>query len=85
MFEMADKGVGRIWVEDGDPTQNCTNAKEAMSRVCCQLFKIPPRSPDLNPIENLFNVVSQTLRRTLLTRTLQKRPTKNFNKELYKL
>ena len=58
IFEMAYKGVGRIWVQDGDPSQNCTKAEEAMSRVCCQLLKISPRSPDLNPIENLFNVVS---------------------------
>ena len=25
-----NKGVGRIWVQDGDPSQNCTKAKEAM-------------------------------------------------------
>ena len=35
MFEMADKGVGHIWVQDGDPSQNCRKANEAMSPVCC--------------------------------------------------
>ena len=32
-------------------------AYEAMESVSCRLFKTPPRFPDLNPIENIFNLI----------------------------
>ena len=62
MFEKAGKGESRLWVQDGDPCQNSGTAKAAMERVNATLFKIPARSPDLNPIENFFNIVSNRLR-----------------------
>ena len=40
----------RLWIQDGDPTQNSGIAQKAMKRVNAQLLKIPPRSPDKNPI-----------------------------------
>ena len=51
MFQTADKGNSRIWVQDGDPSQNSAIAKSAMSRANSTLLKLPPRSPDLHPIE----------------------------------
>ena len=38
-----------------------------MDRANCQLLKIPPRSPDLNPIENIFKLVSDALRKQAIT------------------
>ena len=32
-----------------------------MRQINCQMFSIPSRSPDLNPIENVFNLVRQQL------------------------
>lgn len=32
-----------------------------MARCHCELLKIPPRSPDLNPIENIFHIASKKL------------------------
>ena len=49
-----------------------------MSRVCCQLLKIPPRSPDLNPIENLFNVVPQTLKKDAINQNITKETYEEF-------
>ena len=37
-----------------------------MARCHCELLKIPPRSPDLNPIENIFNIVSRKLEKDAL-------------------
>ena len=82
MFAMADERVGCIWVQDGDPSQNCTKAKEAMSRVFSQLLKIPPRSPDLNPIENLFNVVSQTLKKDAIEQNITKETYEEFQQRV---
>ena len=82
MFAMADKQAVRIWVEDGDPSQNCTKAKEAMLRVFSQLLKILPRSPDLNPIENLFNVVSQTLKKDAIKQNITKETYEEFQQRV---
>mgnify|MGYP002804063147 CR=1 FL=1 len=67
MFAVADKGALRLWVQDGDPSQNSAMARAAMVRANCQLLKIPARSPDLNPIENIFKLVSDALRKQAIT------------------
>ena len=40
---------------DNDPSQNSGTACQAMEEVEAELHKIPPQSPDLNPIENTFH------------------------------
>lgn len=37
-----------------------------MARCNSELLKIPPRSPDLNPIENIFNIVLKKLEKDAL-------------------
>ena len=61
MFVESKKGDTRLFIQDNDPSQNSAVAKIALQRVSTQLFKIPPRSPDLNPIENMFKSVSDNL------------------------
>ena len=51
----------RIFVMDNDPSQNSGPACEAMEEVEAERHKIPPRSPDLNPIENIFHVLRNLL------------------------
>ena len=46
---------------DGDPSQNSKAAREEIARLGYVHLKIPPRSPDLNPIENVFNQVQVKL------------------------
>ena len=72
MFVNADKGPRRLWIQDGDPSQNSAVARAAMTRANCELIKIPPRSPDLNPIENVFKHVSDALREQAITLQIQK-------------
>ena len=50
-----------VFVQDGDPSQNSKAAKTALSKIGAVQFSIPPRSPDLNPIENVFNLVEKKL------------------------
>ena len=37
-----------------------------MARCHCEPLKIPPRSPDLNPIENIFHIASKKLEKNTL-------------------
>ena len=53
---------GRKWfVMDNDPSQRSLAARKAIKKECCELFSIPARSPDLNPIENMFHLVKKQL------------------------
>ena len=51
----------RFWIQDGDPSQNSKLAKQTIIIVNSELLPIPPRSPDLNPIGNVFKQVKATL------------------------
>lgn len=42
---------------DNDPLQTSAKAMAALKKLCITLQHIPPRPPDLNPIENMFNIV----------------------------
>ena len=55
---------------DGCPRQNCKKALQAISKVGGQVFSIPARSPDLNPIENLFNLVVKALKKEAIHKNI---------------
>ena len=78
MFATADKGPRRLWLQDGDPSQNSNKARMAMERARCELLKIPPRSPDLNPIENIFELVSDALREQAIRLQITKETYEEF-------
>ena len=48
--------------QDGCPVQNSKKEKQALDTVGAIKFSIPPRSPDFNPIENIFSYVKSELR-----------------------
>ena len=56
MFKNSANPKGKLFLQDGDPSQNSKIACEAMDSGC-RLFKIPPCSPDLNLIENMFDLI----------------------------
>eukprot|EP00795_Rhopilema_esculentum_P005758 gene5758-11032_t len=51
----------RCWIKDGDPSQHSVLALNAMRELNSELLSIPPRSPDTNPIENLFGIAKRML------------------------
>ena len=62
VFEKCDVQPSEgLWLQDGDPRQNSKKAKEAWEELGCSVFNIPARSPDLNPIENIFHIVRERL------------------------
>ena len=48
---------------NGDPLQNSKLSKQAIARIGGKAFTIRTRSPDINPIENLFNQVRGKLKK----------------------
>ena len=61
MFQRAKKNASRLWIQDGDPSQNSAVARRSFKKMNAQLISIPPRSPDVNPIENIFHIVKKKL------------------------
>lgn len=58
-FNNTSNPRGKLFLQDGDPSQNSLKAKNAMSDIGARVFPIPPRSPDINPIENFFHLVKK--------------------------
>jgi hypothetical protein len=53
---------------DNCPCQNSKVALLALDSIECTQHKIPARSPDLNPIENIFHVVKKQLEEMRLSK-----------------
>lgn len=70
--EMFEHSKSNVLLQDGDPSQNSAMAREAMESIGCKLFKIPARSPDLNPIVNIFHLISNQLKRDALDKGIKK-------------
>lgn len=69
---------GRYFMQDNGPSQNSHIANEAFEQVKAILFKIPPRSLDLNPIENIFNLASKKIRLDPKNRGSRRKTWHNF-------
>ena len=68
----------RLFLMDNDPVQNSSPCKKIISSLGFSLLKIPARSPDLNPIENLFGAVKKTLRAQAVERGLGRESFQEF-------
>ena len=64
-------GQSRLFLQDGDPSQNSERVRNTLSDMNVTIFNIPPRSPDLNPIENVFKLLADTLRRDALENNIE--------------
>ena len=51
----------RIFIMDNCPCQTSKVAMKALEHIEAEMHVIPPRSPDLNPIENIFHIVKKEL------------------------
>jgi len=61
-----------VWLQDGDKSQNSAEAKVAMHAMDANVVQsIPARSPDLNPIENMFHLVKAHLTQQAIQRNIE--------------
>jgi transposase len=72
----------KMFLQDNDPSQNSAAAVAAVLRAGFTQVRIPPRSPDLNPIENLFACVKRELRFDAVERGLQRESFGEFEKRV---
>ena len=82
LFELAGKGNSRLWMQDGEPSQNSALAKAATARVNSTVIKLPPRSPDLHVIENVFAIVNSQLRKQARDRKIRRETFEEFKGRL---
>ena len=65
-------GKGNTILQDCCPFQNSAAARAGFNQAEVDVFNIPPRSPDLNPIENVFNNVRKDLHRQAIDQNIRK-------------
>ena len=78
LFQRSGKNTTK-WLQDGDPFQNSAAAKKAMENMEATLVLIPPRSPDLNPIENVFAFVKKELKMQVIDNNIEKETIQQFS------
>ena len=79
IFSKSANPRGMLFLQDGDPSQNSKLARDAISSVGARLFSIPARSPDLNPIENMFNLVRTKLHGDALDKNITRETFEQFS------
>ena len=55
------------FLQDGDPSQNSAVARRALDEIGAMIFAIPPRSPDLNPVEHFFHLTNMELKKDTIS------------------
>ena len=81
-FENSINPVLKRFLMDGCPRQNSKTALRAVARIGGLVFKIPPRSPDLNPIENFFNLVVQKLNNEAIEKDITDETFQSFSERV---
>ena len=82
MFVESKKGNTRLFIQDNDPSQNSAVAKTALQQVSAKLLKIPPCSPDLNPVESMFKSVSDDLHDSVIEEQLERESFTQFKQRV---
>ena len=83
-FQASTNPRAMRFLQDRDPSQNSTKAQRALQDVGTLLFRIPARSPDLNPIENIFTIVSAKLERDALRKQITHETFEQFSDRVEK-
>ena len=73
---------GKLFLQDGDSRQNSAAAKRALDDVDAKLLSIPPISPHINPIENLFHLIQSKLGRDALERNITNENFERFSERV---
>ena len=64
-------GGKHIFIKENNPSQSSRAAMNALRDVEGDLLKIPAGSPDLNPIENVFHIVTNSLREEAIKKCIE--------------
>ena len=78
-FRQSINPKARRVLQDGCPVQNSVAAKRALQRVKGVSFSIPPRSPDINCIENFFHLVEMKLQEDTIEKGITEETIEEFS------
>ena len=84
LFRNSSNLKGKLFLQDRDPFQNSKKAKEAIHGMGARKFSIPPRSPDMNPIENIFHLVKRKLNSDAIENNITQEGFKEFSDRVKK-
>ena len=73
-----------IFVMDNDPCQASKVALDAVDECGLQFPSIPPRSPDINPIENVFHIIKLALKKEAMEQKMSKESFLQFKERVIK-
>ena len=71
-LERSANPINKLILQDGCPVQKSKQAQLGYDDVGCKIFNIPARSPDLNPIENVFHLARKMLAKEAKDKFIQK-------------
>ena len=69
-FMLTSNPNDKLFLQDGDPSQNSIKAMQVFQNMVAEVFSIPPSSPDLNPIESFFHSISVKINEDSLTKNI---------------
>lgn len=81
-FEICGNKEEKLFLQDGDPRQNSAPARQALEEIGATMFSIPPRSPDINPIENFFHLIGKKLAGDAVKNNITKETFKQFSRRV---
>ena len=70
---------------DGCPVQNSKTSRAVLDNLNVKVVEIPARSPDVNPIENLFNLVGVALKEQTIAQQITRETEEEFEKRVVDL
>ena len=79
VFENSSNPQGKLFLQDGHLSQISLKAKNAIFDIGARMFSILPRSPDIDPIENFFNLVKKQLNRDALEQNITQESYRQFS------
>ena len=74
----------RLFLMDNDPSQTSKKSLSALSDIECELHEIPPHSPDLNRIENVFHLVKKSLEREAINKNITRESFVEFRARVFR-
>ena len=84
IFKKCPNPKGKLFLQEGDPSQNSCKAGSAWDKIGARKFSIPVRRPALNPIENIFHIVKKTLQQDALEMKIQHEDFEEFSRRVKK-
>ena len=78
-FKQSANVVTKRFLQNGDPSQNSAVARGTLNEIGAMIFAIPPCSPDLNFIENVFHLINMELKKDTIPRHIQSESFEQFS------